>query len=164
MANSRSNSRLVRWSVSEIRQGQLWTIAAALTLIIACIFALTALANRMEQVIVKQGKQALTADVQFSSSNPLPETLLQNAAALNMDAARQTRFATMAFSDAQMKLVTVKAVESNYPLQGDFRLSDGQGEKARVAPEAMCSTAPRWWKVLLMIFAPSPPISKVCRT
>jgi len=46
----------------------------------------------------------------------------------------------------------------------DVSSNTDSAEKARVAPEAMCSTAPRWWKVLLMIFAPSPPISKVCRT
>ncbi len=69
------NKRLFRWSFSEIRHGQLWPISIALTLIIACVFALTALADRMEQVIVKQGKDALTADSVFVSANPIPQSL-----------------------------------------------------------------------------------------
>ncbi|MDF5139125.1 hypothetical protein P3631_24755, partial [Vibrio parahaemolyticus] len=56
------NKSLIRWSFGEIRQGNLWPISVALILVIASIFALSALAERMEQVIVKQGKDALTAD------------------------------------------------------------------------------------------------------
>ncbi|PAR47724.1 ABC transporter permease [Vibrio metoecus] len=119
------NRRLLRWSLSEIRHGQLWPVTVALTLIIASIFALTALAQRMEQVIVKQGRDALTADTVFVSANPLPESLLTLTAKQATPTSQMTRFATMAFSDQGMQLVTVKAVDSVYPLRGEMRLSDG---------------------------------------
>ncbi|WP_394145061.1 ABC transporter permease [Vibrio atypicus] len=124
ITSSRLNRRLFRWSLSEIRHGQLWPVSIALTLIIACIFALTALAERMEQVVVKQGKDALTADTVFVSSNPIPEQLTKSISKLELDSSLQTRFATMAFSDNGMKLITVKSVESNYPLRGEMVLSD----------------------------------------
>lgn len=124
ISSTQLNKRLVRWSFSEIRQGQLWPVTVALTLIIACIFALTALAERMEQVVVKQGKQALTADSVFVTSNPVPQSLLDSVEQLSLDSSLQTRFGTMAFSDNGMKLITVKAVDSAYPLQGDMVLSD----------------------------------------
>ncbi|ROV57711.1 ABC transporter permease, partial [Vibrio ponticus] len=123
------NRYLFNWSISEIRHGQLWPVSIALTLIIASIFALTALTERMEQVIVKQGKEALTADSVYSSSNPIPETLLSAVKTENLQSSAMVRFATMAFSDNAMKLITVKAVESSYPLQGELRLSQ-QGEAA----------------------------------
>lgn len=119
------NRRLLRWSLSEIRHGQLWPVTVALTLIIASIFALSALAQRMEQVIVKQGRDALTADTVFVSANPLPESLLTLTAKQATPTSQMTRFATMAFSDQGMQLVTVKAVDSAYPLRGEMRLSDG---------------------------------------
>ncbi|EEX65114.1 ABC transporter permease [Vibrio metoecus] len=119
------NRRLLRWSLSEIRHGQLWPVTVALTLIIASIFALTALAQRMEQVIVKQGRDALTADTVFVSANPLPESLLTLTAKQATPTSQMTRFATMAFSEQGMQLVTVKAVDSAYPLRGEMRLSDG---------------------------------------
>jgi putative ABC transport system permease protein len=128
------NSQMVRWSISEIRQGQLWPVAIALVMIIACIFALTALAERMEQVVVKQGKQALTADTVFTSSNPIPPSLTQLVAESELTTSLQTRFGTMAFSEDSMKLITVKAVDSQYPLQGDFRLSDDNSEFSAVKP------------------------------
>ncbi|PMH07860.1 ABC transporter permease [Vibrio splendidus] len=116
------NKRLFSWSVEEIRHGQLWPVSIALTLIIACVFALSALAERMEQVIVKQGKDALTADSVFISANPIPQLLLDLTQVEQLESSQLTRFSTMAFSDNSMQLVTVKAVESNYPLRGEMIL------------------------------------------
>ncbi|MEZ8066319.1 ABC transporter permease [Vibrio sp. FF145] len=116
------NKRLFSWSIEEIRHGQLWPISIALTLIIACVFALSALAERMEQVIVKQGKDALTADSVFVSANPIPQPLLDLTQVEQLESSQLTRFSTMAFSDNSMQLVTVKAVESNYPLRGEMIL------------------------------------------
>ncbi|MDB1126296.1 ABC transporter permease [Vibrio algarum] len=127
------NRRLFKWSLEEIRHGQLWPISIALTLIIACVFALSALAERMEQVIVKQGKDALTADLVYSSSNPVPPMLLDTIQAKpSVTESELTRFSTMAFSEEQMQLVTVKAVDSNYPLRGDLRLDDGKTTFSKV--------------------------------
>ncbi|CCN81549.1 putative ABC-type transport system involved in lysophospholipase L1 biosynthesis, permease component [Vibrio nigripulchritudo SFn27] len=127
------NRQLFSWSLREIRQGQLWPISAALTLIIACIFALTALADRMEQIIVKQGKDALTADSVFVSANPIPELLLGQVRDNNLETTTLTRFATMAFSDEDMQLVTVKAVGDAYPLRGELILTDESGNKSSVS-------------------------------
>lgn len=128
------NKRLFSWSIEEIRHGQLWPVSIALTLIIACVFALSALAERMEQVIVKQGKDALTADSVFISANPLPEPLLELVSNKNIDKSELTRFSTMAFSDNGMQLVTVKAVESNYPLRGEMLLESADAQQTNVKP------------------------------
>ncbi|MFM2599540.1 ABC transporter permease [Vibrio fortis] len=128
------NKRLFSWSIEEIRHGQLWPVSIALTLIIACVFALSALAERMEQVIVKQGKDALTADSVFISANPLPDRLLELVADKNLDKSELTRFSTMAFSDNGMQLVTVKAVESNYPLRGEMLLESADAQQTNVKP------------------------------
>jgi len=122
------------WSIREIRHGQLWPIVASIALIVASIFALSALADRLEQVVVKQGKDALTADVVFVSSNPLPAKLLNDVANHQLVSSQMTRFATMAFSDTGMQLITVKAVDSAYPLQGELVLSSEQGVAGKVRP------------------------------
>ena len=116
------NKSLVRWSLGEIKQGNLWPISVALVLVIASIFALSALASRMEQVIVKQGKDALTADAVFVSANPIPDTLM--AATSKLERSTMTRFATMAFSESGMQLITVRAVDDHYPLLGELVLED----------------------------------------
>ncbi|EJS4013497.1 FtsX-like permease family protein [Vibrio parahaemolyticus] len=127
------NKSLVRWSLGEIRQGNLWPISVALVLVIASIFALSALASRMEQVIVKQGKDALTADAVFVSANPLSDSLLTSTEQLERSV--MTRFSTMAFSDNGMQLISVRGVDESYPLMGELVL-DGN-ESGRVKPNQL---------------------------
>ncbi|MBE3762534.1 FtsX-like permease family protein [Vibrio parahaemolyticus] len=127
------NKSLVRWSLGEIRQGNLWPISVALVLVIASIFALSALASRMEQVIVKQGKDALTADAVFVSANPLSDSLLKSTEQLERSV--MTRFSTMAFSDNGMQLISVRGVDESYPLMGELLL-DGN-ESGRVKPNQL---------------------------
>ncbi|UFN71124.1 ABC transporter permease [Vibrio alginolyticus] len=124
-----SNKSLIRWSFGEIRQGNLWPISVALILVIASIFALSALAERMEQVIVKQGKDALTADAVFVSANPIPDTLLSSTE--NLERLTMTRFATMAFSDNGMQLISVRAVDDNYPLMGELVLDNNPSGRVK---------------------------------
>ncbi|MEZ9936166.1 ABC transporter permease [Vibrio breoganii] len=125
-ANAKLNRRLLAWSFKEIRHGQLWPISVALTLIIACVFALSALAERMEQVIVKQGRDALTADLVYRSANPVPEALNTQSLSPDIDVASMVSFATMAFGDEEMLLVSVKAVDDAYPLRGDLVLASNE--------------------------------------
>ncbi|EIT7138827.1 FtsX-like permease family protein [Vibrio parahaemolyticus] len=127
------NKSLVRWSLGEIRQGNLWPISIALVLVIASIFALSALASRMEQVIVKQGKDALTADAVFVSANPLSDSLLKSTEQLERSV--MTRFSTMAFSDNGMQLISVRGVDESYPLMGELVL-DGN-ESGRLKPNQL---------------------------
>ncbi|PFG58229.1 putative ABC transport system permease protein [Vibrio sp. ES.051] len=123
------NKSLVRWSLGEIKQGYLWPISVALILVIASIFALSALAERMEQVIVKQGKDALTADAVFVSANPIPETLL--ASTEKLEKTTMTRFATMAFSESGMQLISVRAVDDQYPLMGELVLDNNTSGRVK---------------------------------
>ncbi|MGR5068994.1 ABC transporter permease [Vibrio alfacsensis] len=127
------NQSLIRWSWGEIRQGNLWPIIIALVLVIASIFALSALAERMEQVIVKQGKDALTADAVFVSANPIPAPLLESTAEL--ERSLMIRFASMAFSESGMQLISVRAVDEAYPLMGDLVL--GNETAGHVKPQQL---------------------------
>ncbi|WP_318494071.1 ABC transporter permease [Photobacterium leiognathi] len=109
----------LRWAWREIRQGQLWLVTLALSLIIACVFALSALVSRVEGIIVSQGRSALAADMVLQSSQVVD---LKRLSTNNVTTSQQTSFGTMAFSDNGMQLVSVKAVDAKFPLRGDLRL------------------------------------------
>lgn len=113
---------IVRWAWREIRQGQLWLVTLALSLIIACVFALSALVSRVEAIIVDQGRSALTADSVLVSSQPIDLSQLKALSTDAVKVAQQIRFGTMAFSDNGMQLVSVKAVDSGFPLRGELNL------------------------------------------
>lgn len=70
--NASGNKMILRWSWREIWQGQLWPVMAALTLIVACVVALSALAIRVEKVMTDQGRSMMAADLVFRSANPTP--------------------------------------------------------------------------------------------
>ncbi|HEY5715806.1 MAG TPA: FtsX-like permease family protein [Psychromonas sp.] len=118
---------VMRWSWREIWQGQLWPVMAALTLIIACVVALSALAIRVEKVMTDHGRAMMAGDLVFRSAAPTPELILAKAKQLNVTTSDQTRFQTMAFSGKRMQLVSVKAVQSSYPLRGDLILIGRDG-------------------------------------
>ena len=117
-----NRSFIVRWAWREIRQGQLWLVTLALSLIIACVFALSALVSRVEAIIVDQGRSALTADRVLVSSQPIDLSQLKALSTDAVKVAQQIRFGTMAFSDNGMQLVSVKAVDSGFPLRGELNL------------------------------------------
>ncbi|WP_394213433.1 ABC transporter permease [Enterovibrio calviensis] len=123
-----------RWAWRELFHGQLWPVVAALALIIACVFALSALAGRIESVLTQQGRSMLAADLVLRSNQPLAPEVLTALDASGAEGSDQTRFGTMAFSDNNMQLITVKAVESNYPLRGALELQSDADMHNKVQP------------------------------
>ncbi|WP_413110659.1 ABC transporter permease [Thaumasiovibrio sp. DFM-14] len=114
---------LWRWRWREIRHGQLWAVVAALTLIVATVAALAMLATRIEVVMTQQGRAVLAADRVVVSRQPIADDLLLAASEQAEQVSQQIRFSTMAFSDNAMQLVSVKAVESAFPMRGDLQLA-----------------------------------------
>lgn len=133
LSKPQRSSMLLKWSWRELWHGQLWPVAVALTLIIACVFALAALVVRVEKIMVDQGRSMIAADLVFRSADPIEPSLLAQAQSLGLTVSQQTRFGTMAFSDAQMQLVSVKAVDSRFPLRGELVL-EGERRRSQVRP------------------------------
>ncbi|MDX1304297.1 ABC transporter permease [Photobacterium sp.] len=125
---------LLKWSWRELWHGQLWPVAVALTLIIACVFALAALVVRVEKIMTDQGRSVLAADLVLVSGNPIAPSLISKAEELGLTLSQQTRFGTMTFSEHQMQLVSVKAVEGDFPLRGELVLKSLQDKRNRVQP------------------------------
>lgn len=130
----KGHSLLLKWSWRELWQGQLWPVAVALTLIIACVFALASLVVRVEKIMVNQGRSMIAADLVLRSANPVPDNLVREAERLGLTVTAQTRFGTMAFSDNAMQLVSVKSVSSDFPLRGELVLQGTSRTQQQVNP------------------------------
>ena len=130
----KANKMLISWSWREIRSGQLWPVMMALTLIVACVVALSTLAMRVEKVMTDNGRSLLAADLVFQSANPISATLQDKIQQADVVMSLQSQFQTMAFSEHEMQLLTVKSVASNYPLRGELSLKGAQDKiKTQVA-------------------------------
>ncbi len=128
------NRLLWRWSWREVAHGQLWAVVAALTLIVGTVCALAMLATRIELVMTQQGRAVLAADRVLVMNDPVPNEVLLSAGELDADVSMQTRFRTMAFSDNAMQLVSVKAVETSFPLRGELTLLGENNTASHVVP------------------------------
>ncbi|OOE95974.1 ABC transporter permease [Salinivibrio sp. AR640] len=117
-----NNGLLNRWAWRELLHGQIWPVAVALALIITCVFALSALADRIENVLTQQGRNLIAADTVLSTRQPVNTEQIETFKQAGTTVSAQTRFGTMAFSEQNMQLVSVKAVDSLYPLRGDLVL------------------------------------------
>ena len=144
----KTNKMIISWSWREIWFGQLWPVMVALTLIIACVVALSTLALRVEKVMTNQGRSLLAADLVFRSSNPIPNTLIEQAKEAGLTLSSQSRFQTMAFSDLKMQLVTVKSVETNYPLRGVLNLTNDSATVAHQVNPGELWISPRLLSLL----------------
>jgi putative ABC transport system permease protein len=125
---------LWRWRWRELWQGHLWPVIFALVLIVASVFALTGLTERVEQLLVTQSRAALAGDLVLSSSTPIDPRVFTQAQALDLTLSQQVRFNTMLFHGDEMALVTVKSVDSSFPLRGQLTLSSSKTETSSVKP------------------------------
>ncbi|MDN2664957.1 FtsX-like permease family protein [Psychromonas sp. 14N.309.X.WAT.B.A12] len=144
----KTNKMIISWSWREIWSGQLWPVMVALTLIIACVVALSTLALRVEKVMTNQGRDLLAADLVLRSSNPIPELLVEKAQDAGLTISSQSRFQTMAFSDEKLQLVTVKSVESSYPLRGSLTLRDANQSAKNQVKAGELWLSPRLFSIL----------------
>lgn len=74
------------------------------------------------------GSQFLAADRQLQSSRMIPEHWKSIARSNDLTIAETVEFASMAFSDTSMQLVSVKAVDHGYPLKGQLMIRKRSGE------------------------------------
>ncbi len=125
---------LWRWRWRELWQGHLWPIIFALVLIVASVFALTGLTERVEQLLVTQSRAALAGDMVLVSSTPIDPNVYKQAKALNLKQSQQVRFNTMLFHGDEMALVTVKSVDAQFPLRGALTLSSPDTKAAHLQP------------------------------
>ena len=79
----------------------------------------------------------MTADLVCKTTKPISPQLLRNVEIEEVTHSIQTRFATMAFSDSEMSLISVKAVDSSFPLKGDMVLFDGENRRDVVEPNEL---------------------------
>ena len=144
----KTNKMIINWSWREIWSGQLWPVMVALTLIIACVVALSTLALRVEKVMTNQGRALLAADLVMRSSNPISSSLVDKAEAAGLTISSQSRFQTMAFSEKKLQLVTVKSVETSYPLRGALNLRDGREVVTHEVKPGELWLSPRLFSIL----------------
>lgn len=108
----------------EARRGELTVILLAIVLSVASVMSLSLFSERLQSALNERSAQFLAADSVLYSTQKVNPAWLEKAEGMGINTARQTRLQSMAFSDENMSLVTLRASNDRYPLKGDIRISE----------------------------------------
>lgn len=115
--------------------GEWQILMAALIIAVAAMSAVGFFSSRVNHALSREAHGLLAADAVIVSDHVVPEAYSKQASELGLSQATTATFNTMAIAHAGTRLVTLKAISSNYPLRGEMKLyEDGREVRSRGAP------------------------------
>src|SRR5581483_858876 len=118
------------WRDSRASRRRLILFSLSVVLGIAALVAIGSFAVNLEQAIDEQARGLVGADLIITSRGDLPDSAKQQIARAALEQARELSFTSMAvFPTAQnlTRLVNVRALEGNFPFDGDFATEPAEG-------------------------------------
>ncbi|MCH1930699.1 FtsX-like permease family protein [Shewanella sp. A25] len=110
----------------ELQQGQLLLIILAITLAVLSVSGLARVSERLQVAINGQASKFIAADRIIDSPVKLDPAILDTAKDMGLKFVTNMQFNSMVYSGDKFQLVTVRAVESGYPLKGTIVLKSSE--------------------------------------
>jgi putative ABC transport system permease protein len=105
------------------RSGELKLLGFSLLLAVAVLSGISIFTNRLESTLISESNSVLGADYIVRGSQPHNPDWPAAAAKDNIQQTQAALFSSMVFAGDEMHLASVKAVDSGYPLRGQFEIS-----------------------------------------
>jgi len=112
----------------DLRAGELTLLALAIAIAVGALAAVGLFSERMRVALGQEARQILGADLVLSSDRVPAAELDAQAREAGLTFTRTVVFPSMVGSGDALRLSSVKAVGSGYPLRGQVRLSRASGE------------------------------------
>ena len=113
-----------RMTLRDLRSGEMSLLLVALVVAVGTVTSISLFVDRLQQALLQESADFLAADRRISSSNEIPLSFREKAAARDVQAVDSLVFPSMVFADGKNQLVSVKAVEAGYPLRGKLIVAD----------------------------------------
>ncbi len=120
------------------RSGELSILAISIALAVSIVVGISTFVSSFQNALLSESGRFLAADMVVSSRSQPPEIWLVKAEQLGLGVASQIGFPSMAVTDDDMVLVSIKAVSDGYPLKGSLKWSKtayGEVEEFSKIPE-----------------------------
>lgn len=116
------------------RQREVKVVLASLIVAVATVATISLFANHLRQTLVSSATQFLAADRQLESENgePIAEAWREEARSRGLETAQMVEFSTMVSRGNEFQLVSVKAVNDDYPLLGQVEFQPGPGAERQL--------------------------------
>ena len=126
----------IKLFVREVRSGYLTSMLVSLVLAITIVSGISLFTDRLEQALNTETEEFLGGKVKFESNQNTIKPLLEKLEFENTDYMEMILFASVIFSENEMQLSSVKAVDNSYPLIGELEIQDSSGTyKLKSSPE-----------------------------
>ena len=111
----------------EVRSGYLTSMLISLILAITIVSGISLFTDRLEKALNSETEEFLGGNLKFESNQNTIKPLLEDLDYSNIEQMEIVLFASVIFSDNEMQLSSVKAVDNSYPLIGELELEDSTG-------------------------------------
>ncbi len=113
--------------IREMRSGYLTSMLLSLVLAVTIVSGISLFTDRLEKVLSSETKEFLGGDLKFESNEQNIKESLEELILKNSQTSEMAIFASVIFSDQEMQLSSIKAVDNSYPLIGELELQDSSG-------------------------------------
>ncbi|MFK7159732.1 FtsX-like permease family protein [Marinospirillum sp. MEB164] len=120
-----------------VRAGEYRVLILALLLAVSCSTLLAVLGERMQGALSFEASRLAGGDLVVSGRQPADPELISWLEASGLAYSESASMTSMAATEADLLLVSVQAVGDRYPLLGQVRLSDAEGERRVSHPPAV---------------------------
>lgn len=112
--------------------GELRLIGISILIAVACLTSVSFFTDRVRRATEQQATELLAADLVLLSSYKIKQDVIKLATDSNLIISLNESFRSVVVKDDRLELAEVKAVDSNYPIHGDLKISDTLFGKERI--------------------------------
>lgn len=119
------------------RQREVKVVLSSLIVAVATVAVISLFADHLRRTLVSSATQFLAADRQLESENggPIPAEWRAQARSMGLRTAQMIEFSTMLDGGDNFQMVSVKAVNDDYPLLGEVEFQPGPGGERSMRAE-----------------------------
>lgn len=119
----RHSTRMFQFHRSLLRRPETRLIMLVITIGMMALSAVQMLIVRLDRGLVLEATHWVGADLAINSTQPIPQTWIDQAQASGFKHTLTAEFPSVVFTDDHLKLAAIKAVGPGYPLKGEVKTS-----------------------------------------
>ena len=105
------------------RSGELKLLAISLVLAVTVLSAISIFTNRLESTLLVQSNSVIGADAVVNGIKPIDQEWIAAANQQEIKQSQAAVFISVVYAGEEMQLASIKAVDADYPLRGQFEIS-----------------------------------------
>lgn len=106
------------------RSGELKLLAISLVLAVTVLSAISIFTNRLESTLLVQSNSVIGADAVVNGIKPIDQEWIVAAHKQEIKQSHAAVFISVVYAGEEMQLASIKAVDADYPLRGQFDVSN----------------------------------------